>query len=102
MEVMPPMEASCGGKGLMSRGVWPLLMVLYMAPIPPAKPTRKRTEASAGEKRTWRNHAVGSNASRWYHARCCSAVSSDSCSRMRAAARKLADGSSTGNAFICI
>ena len=74
---------------------------LYIVPRPEPKPTISRTAASAGENRTCRSHAVGSKAGGDTTARLCSAVSSDSCSRMRAAARKLAEGSSTGNTFIC-
>src|SRR5258708_34495501 len=64
---------------------------LYVVPTPPAKPTIRIAEASAGEKRTCRSQLAGSHASRCQK-RLCSAVSSASSSPIRAAATKLGDG----------
>ena len=69
---------------------WP--KTLYAVPSPPAKPTIRIAEASAGEKRTWRSQFAGSKASRRQKPPC-SAVSRASCSRMRDAASRFGVGS---------
>ena len=77
------------------------LAIWKVASTPPVKPTIRIAEASAGENRICRSHSTGSKTQR-RQPDVCSAVSSASCSRMRAAATSEAEGSSCGSEFISL
>src|SRR4051812_21775656 len=102
MEWMPAMFASEFSPGATLRAAVPppgLLLgwfptIFQAVRVPAAKPKIRIAEASAGEKRIWRNHSAGSTIH--LRQRACSVVSSASLKRMRDDARKFGETSSCG------